>query len=143
MPAAEWLLLLLLLLVCCAGPAGPANIEAQVDRLNAAFDGVSNFVKLAVLQYEVVDAADPPGAGACVDNTYLISGLPCSKSLVTNYISSSSWVTSQTDPSNWGSTVPGDPNHPHFRPLLWTLMRPGSRYPALSPSILNVFMWDW
>jgi hypothetical protein len=113
-----------------------------VDRLNAAFGGVFNFVKLTVLQYEIADAAGP-AVLACVNNVDLNSGSPCSDPGVTNYISSDSWVASQIDPSGSGSTVPGDPNHPDFRPLLDFLSVPGPKSPPPSLSILNVFMWDW
>jgi hypothetical protein len=87
-----------------AGPAGAANIDAQVARLNAAFDGGIQFGKPTVLQYQITDTTDPALAGACVNNVR--QSQPCSEPGVTTYLDARDWV----QPKWLGNTVPGDPN---------------------------------
>jgi hypothetical protein len=120
-----------------AGVNGAFNIDAQVDRLNAAFGGVIKFEKLTVLKYEVADATSM--LGACFDNG-LAPPTGCSDPDTINYISSETW----TAPAWSGGTgVPGDPSDISIRSLLPLLAHPGPKSPPLSPSILNVYMWDW
>jgi hypothetical protein len=96
--------------------------------LNAAFADVITFEKLAVLRYEVKLLQQGP----CCDNN---TPRGCSDPGKLNYISATTWVQAVVNDAPFDSAIVD---------LVQQLtLYPGQNSPALSGTILNVFLWDW